>query len=560
MRRAGALLWAFAAPLLACGRAPEPAPPPCGGCHAAAWSAWSGSHHALAERPFGPSEPVPAAVTARAGPDGTWPPAAIIGVEPLRQLVVATPGGRFRVLDPAWDGRTGEIFSIVGEAPAPANAQIWNADCAPCHVSGLEAGYDPATDAYRTVFRARGVDCEVCHAPHPAPAPGAEVCLPCHARREPLLADPPRGGRFEDAYRLWLVETPELYFADGQARDEVFEVGSLRLSAMGHRGIDCLDCHEPHGGRLRGLPAPARPAPADIDALCLRCHAPGAAQSRLGPAPPIDAAAHRAHPPGPGGNCVDCHMPERTYMGRDRRRDHGFTVPDPALAAEIGAPDACTGCHADRGAPWIAAASARMHGARLVQRPSRVRAQILAATWRNTPGAAQALALRLATEPNAAWRAVFVGALTPFAEVPAVEAALSGRLDDPDPLVRAGTVRALARLPVHRPRLVALRADPVRAVRLAALWATRATVTDEPAAAAELTAWLAVSSDQPAGALRQSEWALLRGDLAAAERWARRAVAWEPSAPTYGTLARVLAAAGRAAEATEALRAGGLAP
>ncbi len=55
---------------------------------------------------------------------------------------------------------------------------------------------------------------------------------------------------------------------------------------------------------------------------------------------------------GEGAQCVSCHMPERTYMVVDPRRDHGFRVPRPALSEKIGAPDVCTSCHQDKTQEW----------------------------------------------------------------------------------------------------------------------------------------------------------------------------------------------------------------
>src|SRR4029453_18831115 len=47
----------------------------------------------------------------------------------------------------------------------------------------------------------------------------------------------------------------------------------------------------------------------------------------------------------PGSQCVNCHMPQTTYMQVDPRRDHSFRVPRPDLSVQFGTPNACTGCH-----------------------------------------------------------------------------------------------------------------------------------------------------------------------------------------------------------------------
>ena len=48
-------------------------------------------------------------------------------------------------------------------------------------------------------------------------------------------------------------------------------------------------------------------------------------------------------------------MPERVYMGRDWRRDHGFTSPDPHLSMKHGIPNACSNCHEEQGDEWAKA-------------------------------------------------------------------------------------------------------------------------------------------------------------------------------------------------------------
>jgi hypothetical protein len=54
-------------------------------------------------------------------------------------------------------------------------------------------------------------------------------------------------------------------------------------------------------------------------------------------------------------------MPATIYMGVDARRDHSFRVPRPDLTRSIGAPNACTGCHADRSVEWAIAAVSRWY-------------------------------------------------------------------------------------------------------------------------------------------------------------------------------------------------------
>jgi hypothetical protein len=243
-------------------------------------------------------------------------------------------------------------------------------------------------------------------------------------------------------------------------------------------------------------------------------------------------------------------MPERTYMQRDRRRDHQFGVPMPEWAPPGN--DPCTGCHTERDTSWAVEALGRWYPAR-TQRLAWRRAELwtrLAASPSVGTAEAAELARWLESEPNDAWRASWVGAF----RGPATVAAAMRLLDDPAPVVRAAAARALAGTAEARPRLVALREDPTRLVRLAAAWSTRTTLPPASAAARELEAWLALSSDDPAGAIRLSEWALVRQKPAEAVTWAEYAVAAQPSTGAWHTLARALHAAGRAADADDALR------
>src|SRR5690606_35808383 len=74
--------------------------------------------------------------------------------------------------------------------------------------------------------------------------------------------------------------------------------------------------------------------------VCTSCH--------QHPAGKYDTPSHHKHAPGtPGSACVDCHMPETTYMAIDERRDHSLRIPRPDLSISLGTPNACTGCHLD---------------------------------------------------------------------------------------------------------------------------------------------------------------------------------------------------------------------
>ena len=307
------------------------------------------------------------------------------GIEPLQQYLVELPGGRLQAYTRAWDTHAKRWFDLYpGETLEPGDElhwsgrqQNWNYMCADCHSTAVRKGYDAATRSYDTRFAELPVGCEACHGPASAhlawarsksgllgltvdlsersgarwtidpqtgngrrsrPRPDdaeLETCAPCHSRRTQLADGWRAGDRLLDFYRPGLLQEPT-WWADGQQRAEDYTWGSFLQSRMYAHGVTCSDCHEPHSAKLR----------AQGNALCGRCHA----------AEKYDGPAHHFHPAGSAGaECVSCHMPATTYMQVDPRRDHSLRIPQPALSVAIGVPNACDGCHRERGAAWAAA-------------------------------------------------------------------------------------------------------------------------------------------------------------------------------------------------------------
>ena len=148
-----------------------------------------------------------------------------------------------------------------------------------------------------------------------------------------MIAKSPRPGEpFLDGYLPALLE-PGLYHADGQIDGEVYEYGSFLQSRMHAAGVTCSNCHDPHSAKLR----------AESNGLCAQYHLPAR----------FDAREHHHHELGSAGaQCVNCHMPTKTYMVVDARRDHSIRVPRPDLSISLGTPNACNQCHAERPIQW----------------------------------------------------------------------------------------------------------------------------------------------------------------------------------------------------------------
>jgi predicted CXXCH cytochrome family protein len=568
----------------------------CRECHTNAFQRWQDSHHALAERELDPARDRAAfdppqvfrhgtqqsearlaqgryeMVTA--GLDGKKPFTAVrvLGVDPLRQFLVAAPGNRCQVTEIAYHPASNDWFNVYGnEDRQPGEwghwtgrGMTWNAMCATCHNTRLRKNYDPATDAYHTTRAEMGVGCEACHGParahvewqraHP-PQPGISrprdptlppltkdqvlsVCGSCHTRRTDLTGNFQPGESFYDHFTPIIPDETDTYYPDGQVRDEDFEFVSFLGSRMYSLGVRCQDCHDVHSGKVlaRG------------NDLCLRCHKTT-----------IDPLAHGHHPlDKPGSKCLDCHMPITVYMARHPRHDHGFTIPDPRLTQERQIPNACTRCHADQPLEWSIAAAERWYGERL-NRSTQQRARWLARARAGDHAAVAPLLRMMKEERIPMWRAIATGLLKRWAHEEQTLPALLAATTDRTPLVRGMAARVLELLspqdhPAVASALKGLLADPLRAVRVEAAWALRRQVDTNSTAGRELLAHLAQGLDQPTGLLQQGVFFMDRGQPETALPFLERATAWDPrSAPLHQALAVCLSALGRKEEAASHL-------
>jgi tetratricopeptide (TPR) repeat protein/ssDNA-binding Zn-finger/Zn-ribbon topoisomerase 1 len=430
------------------------------------------------------------------------------GVSPLEQYLLELPGGRLQALTVAWDSRSkadggqrwfhlhlNETIKAGDPLHWTGLQQNWNFECAECHSTNLRRNYDPVSGDYKTTYSEINVSCESCHGPgslHASwarkeagwhaldatkglavslderrdvswtldPATGnsgrsaprrttheIETCAHCHSRRGPIWGDVPLGAPIGDGYRVALLDD-NLYFPDGQIRDEVYEYGSFLQSRMFHAGVTCSDCHEPHSLELR---APG-------NGVCAQCHA----------REKYDVAAHRRHEPqSAGAQCVSCHMPTRTYMVVDPRRDHSIRIPRPDLSVSLGTPNACNGCHADKSPQWATDQVKSWHGD---LDPGFQRfAETLQAGAVGAPGAReQLLALAKDVSSPGIARASAVSRLDRIVNS-AQRESLRSLLHDADPLVRRAAAEAYGGAPAEvRQEVFPLLDDPIRDVRLQA--------------------------------------------------------------------------------------------
>ncbi len=595
----------------------------CRECHEEAFEAWAASNHGLAERPVSPALDSPAfepprvfhhasqATAVRL--EGTnylvtatglsraaepHPVVRVIGHDPLRQFLVSFPGGRLQTLEAAFDPHTNDWFNVYGnEDRQPGEwghwtgrGMNWNNMCAGCHNVRVRKNYEPSSDTYHTAMVEAGVGCESCHGPLKAhvdwrqanrntllPDPTIavlstnqviETCATCHSRRAELTGDFAPGDSYHDHFSLIVVDENDTYHPDGQVRDENYEYAAFLGSRMGKAGVRCLDCHHPHSLK------PILPG----NWLCMRCHT-----GNYPNAPAIEPVSHSRHRvfgystngvqldfdltaydprtiAETGGECVNCHMPQTVYMQRHWRHDHGFTVPDPLLTKQEGIPNACNRCHADKSVDWALDYVQQWYGGKM-DRPSRQRAQTVAAARRGDRNAHEPTLGLLTTEENPYWRAAAAELLERWAAEPSVTLQLRKHLEDPHPLVREKAVRSLGALASSghagvASALVAKLEDPARVVRVAAALALRDRVQLDSRAGRELLHMLELNADQPTGQLQKGAFHLARHQLAEALAAYQKAVDWDPNSPPLRhELAIVLSMAGRSREAIPHLEA-----
>jgi len=308
------------------------------------------------------------------------------GYTPLQQYMVEFDDGRVQLIPFAWDSRDKENggqrwFNLYPDRTEKHQeffwtntGQNWNYMCADCHSTNLSKNFDVDNNSYNTQFSEINVACESCHGAASdhlswlenkdianfgfdrdlsksvkywqpesasntlAPQKTAHsqqvlTCAQCHSRRTQISNNNHvSNNAFGERYLLDLISS-ENYHSDGQVYNENFVYGSFLQSKMYQKGVVCTNCHDPHSAKLK-LP---------VESLCLQCHQADNYAKK---------SHHQHNDDSTGALCVNCHMPETTYMEIDARRDHGFHIPRPDLALQLGSPDTCLSCHEDKTSNW----------------------------------------------------------------------------------------------------------------------------------------------------------------------------------------------------------------
>jgi predicted CXXCH cytochrome family protein len=290
------------------------------------------------------------------------------GHYPLQQYLVDFGSGKFQVLTASWSLENKNWYEVnshlskedYGLAHWKGYLNNWNQRCASCHSTDLKKNYSFEKNEYKTTYLEENVSCLACHkspGDHIEWANGSKSlknkgfdhsletyppvispknskktfsitdstisnkCFSCHGLRGEI--ESPKKG-FLNSHSPRIV-SDDLYELDGQIKEEAFVMGSFTQSKMFHKGVNCLHCHNPHSGKLKKKG----------NNLCLQCHDTS-----------YQTYKHSKHKV-ENARCIDCHMPSKTYMKFDERRDHKFVIPRPDYSLKYGISNSCTSCHSN---------------------------------------------------------------------------------------------------------------------------------------------------------------------------------------------------------------------
>ena len=272
----------------------------------------------------------------------------VFGWEPLQQYMVEFDRprdmpedeiARLQVLRISWDTEKKRWFYLrppdVDDKLEPDDplhwtgvAQRWQTMCADCHSTNLKRNFDPQTTTLsHDVFGNRRQLRSLSRSGQPARRTGQQQIVvlgpqlrlrtgSTEGRRRRTAAanlcpvsQPPRCAerqtsrraiKYTDHYALGALCT-DTYHADGQIKDEVYVYGSFIQSKMYHKGHP-----------LHRLP---RSALAETESIPATRLAPLVTNT-----PPASTTFRRTiitSPAPPGAMCVNCHMPQTTYMDVD---------------------------------------------------------------------------------------------------------------------------------------------------------------------------------------------------------------------------------------------------
>ncbi len=200
-----------------------------------------------------------------------------------------------------------------------------------------------------------------------------DTCAYCHGNKNNVFVGFKAGDRYTDYAMPFLISEPipvndhqGEFWPDGRP-NRFNRPQALSMSGCFQAGaISCASCHLSHGSKFEAS------LKVDIndgrkgDELCTQCHSvprrepgSGVREPKTPAVPPSFAGAgltaHTFHAPqSEGSRCINCHMGDVNWRLLIRKRDHTFQAPVPENTARFGIPNACTTCHDERSPEWAA--------------------------------------------------------------------------------------------------------------------------------------------------------------------------------------------------------------
>ena len=496
--------------------------------------------------------------------------------------------------------------------------------CEACHGPGREHvalaeqwEKDPAS---KPAYDARGNDPQLTSilktlSPRSAePRRVYDTCAYCHGNKTNFFVGFRAGDRYED-FALPFLLSDEIpandlqgeFWPDGKP-NRFNRNQALMLSGCFKAGaIACTNCHVAHGSRYEHSLKVNIYQGRYGDTLCTQCHQDSRRESAVVTREPerlsfTTAEGLRAHtfhaPESEGSRCINCHMSDVNWRLLMRRRDHTFRAPNPAMTASFGVPNACTTCHDDKTPEWASKQMDEWWGDRARRQKDLAMAEVM---YRAGSGDVSILpdlgrlaidrtqgALLRASAADYLARMLLGGslegqskvqsqtslatgaaasrriALAPDAVKPELVNMLIAAAADPEPIVRAAAVRALAatgQTARVAPPLTARLVDQARVVRARAAEALLTLgIAQLPGAAGEAlrkaqddyAASLEAFSDSAANHASRGWFESERGRVDAAQQALDQAIQVDPGFARPYVVKGVLAArAGRYQEAVD---------
>jgi predicted CXXCH cytochrome family protein len=323
-----------------------------------------------------------------------------VGSRRMEQYIALQNGQYYRLpiaydlVNKRWVSLNGSFFYPDGDNFKQHLAQ-WDTNCVFCHNVKAQPNFNFQTRLAKTEVAELGIACGACHGQGAEHAEAASspvtraiwhldekantgivnplkldtdrsmmICGHCHGQRVPEPQDRireimGRGDPFDAGEDLSAFYRPihaDTKIGDNSFANRFWPDGSPRLTAYEYQGItgsacftkgtagsriNCLSCHTMHDGDIKGQITEEK----RTNQACTQCH------TEL--AQPAALTSHTKHgADSTGSSCYSCHMPEVVSGIMAFHKTHEITVPNPALTAEKGVPNACNQCHVDRSVKW----------------------------------------------------------------------------------------------------------------------------------------------------------------------------------------------------------------